>query len=228
MVYLFNPPPAPGLPIVGSADLFPIHRVYCVGRNYAAHAREMGADPDSEPPVFFMKPADAVTHDGAAIPYPPATADLHYEIELVVALMEGGRAVPADRALECVFGYAVGIDLTRRDLQNAAKSAGGPWDMAKGFDKSAPCSAVHPVAEIGHPKAGGIRLRVNGELRQEGDLNQLIWSVPLVIHHLSNLVSLAPGDLIFTGTPSGVGPTGIGDVLDGEVDGVGTLLVTIV
>jgi fumarylpyruvate hydrolase len=228
MVYLFDPTPPPGLPIFGSADLFPVHRIYCVGRNYAAHAREMGADPEREPPVFFMKPADAVTHDGAAVPYPPATADLHHEIELVVALMEGGSNVPADRALDCVFGYAVGLDLTRRDLQAAAKDAGGPWDMAKAFDKAAPCSAVHPVAEIGHPTSGGVRLKVNGTLRQEGDLSQLIWSVPLIVAHLSTLVTLRPGDLIFTGTPSGVGPVKPGDVLDGEIDGVGTLLVTIV
>jgi fumarylpyruvate hydrolase len=228
MVYLFEPPPPAALPIQGSADLFPVHRIYCVGRNYAAHAREMGVDPDSQPPVFFMKPADAIAHDGAAIPYPPATADLHYEVELVAALGEGGTAVLPERALDLVFGYAVGIDLTRRDLQAAAKKHGEPWDMAKGFDRSAPCSAIRPAASIGHPRAGGVRLTRNGELRQDGDLGQLIWSVPQVIAHLSGLVTLQPGDIIFTGTPAGVGPTGAGDTLEGEIDGVGALTVTIV
>ena len=227
MTYLFNPPPPSSLPIHDSADRFPVHRIYCVGRNYAAHAREMGSDPDRERPVFFMKPADAIIFDGASVPYPLATADLHHEIELVVALGDGGRDISPAKAQELVFGYAVGLDLTRRDLQAAAKQRGEPWDMAKGFDQSAPCSAIRPASDIGHPDAGGIRLRVNGTLRQEGDLSQLIWSVPETIAELSTLVTLQAGDLIFTGTPSGVGPLAVGDSLEGEIDGVGTLLVTI-
>ena len=228
MSYLFNPPTPPSLPIHGSSERFPVHRIYCVGRNYAAHAREMGVDPDRESPVFFMKPADAIVDDGAAVPYPPRTADLHHEIELVVALAGGGHGVSASNALELVFGYAVGIDLTRRDLQAAAKQRGEPWDMAKGFDNSAPCSAIQPIGAGAHPQAGGIRLRVNGVLRQEGDLRQLIWSVPETIAALSTLVMLQPGDLVFTGTPAGVGPLAVGDRLQGEIDGIGTLLATIV
>jgi len=227
MTYVVPLWPQPALPVVGSAARFPVRRIYCVGRNYAAHAREMGYDPEREPPFFFTKPADAVVDDGAVVPYPPATANYHHEIELVVALSGGGREIPVERALEQVFGYAVGLDMTRRDLQAAAKKVGQPWDMSKGFDHSAPCSALVPAGVIGHPSAGAITLAVNGSLRQQGDLSQLIWSVPEVIAYLSSLVTLAPGDLIFTGTPEGVGPVVRGDRLEGAVEGVGTLSVTI-
>lgn len=216
----------PTLPVSGGA-LFPVRRIYCVGRNYAAHAREMGADPTREPPFFFMKPADAVIADAAVVPYPPATKNLHHEVELVVALGSGGKDVPVERALDVVFGYAVGLDMTRRDLQNEAKAAGKPWDMSKGFDHSAPCSALRRVAEIGHPAKGAVSLAVNGRMRQKGDLADLIWSVPETVAYLSTLVELAPGDLIFTGTPEGVGAVVPGDRLEAAIEGVGTLNVTI-
>ncbi|HYH22362.1 MAG TPA: fumarylacetoacetate hydrolase family protein [Azospirillum sp.] len=226
MAFAVSPPPQPAVAVAGS-DPFPVRRIYCVGRNYAAHAREMGADPDREPPFFFMKPADAVVADGGAVPYPPATQNLHHEVELVVAIGRGGKDIPVDTALEHVFGYAVGLDMTRRDLQNAAKKEGKPWDMGKGFDHSAPCGTIRRAADIGHPGKGAVRLTVNGELRQQGDLSDLIWSVSETISYLSGLVELAPGDLIFTGTPEGVGPVVPGDRLDGSVEGVGTLAVTI-
>lgn len=218
--------PQPIVPVTGG-DPFPVRRIYCVGRNYAAHAREMGSDPDREPPFFFMKPADAIVADGATVPYPPATGNLHHEIELVVAIGRGGRDIAAVDALDHVFGYAVGLDMTRRDLQNAAKKEGKPWDMGKGFDHSAPCSALRTVADIGHPDRGAVTLTVNGAPRQTGDLADLIWSVAETIACLSRLVELQPGDLIFTGTPEGVGPVVAGDRLDGAVEGVGTLSVTI-
>ncbi|HYD29916.1 MAG TPA: fumarylacetoacetate hydrolase family protein [Azospirillaceae bacterium] len=217
----------PSVPVAGSADTFPVRRIYCVGRNYAAHAREMGADPTREPPFFFAKPADAVVPGGGRVPYPPATSSLHHEVELVVAIGKGGADIPADKALDHVYGYAVGLDLTRRDLQSEAKAAGKPWDMAKGFDQSAPISALHPAAAAGHPAKGTIRLTVNGDKRQEGDLSDQIWSVPEVIATLSRLVTLAPGDLIYTGTPDGVGPVKAGDRLDGSIEGLDTLTVTI-
>jgi len=200
-------------------------RVFCVGRNYAEHAVEMGHDPDREPPFFFMKPAVAVVPGGGSLPFPPATEDLHHEIELVVALGSGGADLSVEDALEHVFGYAVGLDMTRRDLQNRAKEMGRPWDMGKGFDRSAPMSAIRPVAGIGHPATGAIWLRINGELRQEGDLAQQIWKVPETIACLSTLVELRGGDLIMTGTPAGVGRVVPGDVLEGHVDGVGDLRV---
>ncbi|HYG84675.1 MAG TPA: fumarylacetoacetate hydrolase family protein [Azospirillum sp.] len=218
--------PQPTVAVAGG-DPFPVHRIYCVGRNYAAHAREMGADPDREPPFFFAKPADAVVADGSTVPYPPATKNLHHEVELVVAIGKGGRDIPVDAALEHVYGYAVGLDMTRRDMQNAAKKEGKPWDMGKGFDHSAPCGTIRRAADIGHPDKGVVRLTVNGELRQEGDLNDLIWSVSETISYLSGLVELKPGDLIYTGTPEGVGPVVAGDRLEGSVEGVGSLVVTI-
>lgn len=218
--------PQPTVPVVGGAP-FPVRRIYCVGRNYAAHAREMGADPTREPPFFFCKPADAVMPDGAAVPYPPATQNLHHEIELVVAIGTGGANIPVETALNHVFGYAVGIDLTRRDLQNAAKSKGHPWDMGKGFDHSAPCSALRTVAEVGHPDKGAITLSVNGVARQNGDLSDMIWSVSETITYLSGLVTLAPGDLIYTGTPDGVGPLVSGDRVEGAVAGIGTIAITL-
>jgi len=219
--YAFTPPAIPSLAIFGSSARFPIRRVFCVGRNYAAHAREMGSDPNREPPFFFMKPADAVVPAEGALPYPPATEDLHHEIELVVALRSGGADIPADEALAKVWGYGVGLDLTRRDLQAAAKENGRPWDMAKGFDASAPCSPLRPVSSFGHPSEDAcIRMTVNGEVRQEGALTEMIWPVADIISHLSRLVTLAPGDLIFTGTPAGVGALKPGDRVHGEVAGV--------
>ena len=229
--FIFPPPPFPSVAIAQDARRFPVRRIFCIALNYAAHAREMGKDPakggDAGPPVFFSKPADAVVASGATIPYPTLTHNLHHEIELVAALGTGGADIPPEQALDCVFGYAAGIDLTRRDLQAAARSAGWPWDMSKGFDHSAPIGAIRPVAAIGHPTRGRIALSVNGVLRQAGDLSDLIWSVPDIIAALSRNVALAPGDLIFTGTPSGVGPLLPGDRVEGEVERVGSVAVSI-
>ena len=219
--YVISAPAAPSVAVAGSEARFPVRRVFCVGRNYAAHAREMGSDPNREPPFFFMKPADAVVPAEGALPYPPATEDLHHEIELVVALRSGGTDIPADEALAKVWGYGVGLDLTRRDLQAVAKENGRPWDMAKGFDASAPCSPLRPVSSFGHPSEDAcIRMTVNGEVRQEGALTEMIWPIADIISHLSRLVTLAPGDLIFTGTPAGVGALKPGDRVHGEVAGV--------
>ena len=218
--YVITAPVATSVAVSGSEARFPVRRVFCVGRNYAAHAREMGSDPNREPPFFFTKPADAVVPASGAVPYPPLTDDLHHEIELVVALGAGGSNVDADRALDLVWGYGVGLDLTRRDLQAVAKDAGRPWDMAKGFDASAPCSALHPVSAVGHPADARIWLEVNGKLRQEGNLNEMIWPIADVIASLSRYVTLAPGDLIYSGTPSGVAALQPGDRVRGGVDGV--------
>lgn len=227
MNWAFDPPLRPALPILGSGDHFPVRRIFCVGRNYAAHAREMGHDPDREPPFFFSKPSDALVADGATIPYPPATEKLHFEAELVVTLGKGGASIPVDAAPDHVFGYAIGNDLTRRDLQTVAKKAGRPWDMAKGFDLSAPIGPVHPVTGVGHLTSGRIALSVNGEIRQEADLSDMIWSVPEVISHLSNLVELCPGDLIMTGTPDGVGALHPGDTCVVEIESLGRLTTRI-
>lgn len=213
------------LPVADSDAVFPVLRVFCVGRNYAEHAVEMGHEPDRDPPFFFMKPAVAVVPGGGSLPFPPATDDLHHEVELVVALRSGGTDIRVEGALEHVFGYAVGLDMTRRDLQADAKAAGRPWDMAKGFDRSAPIGTLRSAEAIGHPDGGAIWLRVNGELRQEGDLAQQIWKVPETIAYLSTLVELRPGDLIMTGTPKGVGRVVPGDVLEGHIDEVGELRV---
>jgi fumarylpyruvate hydrolase len=223
--YVIEAPRVAAVPVVGSEAVFPVRRVYCVGRNYADHAREMGHDPDREPPFFFMKPADALVLSGATVPYPPATEDLQHEIELVVALKSGGTDIAAERALECVYGYGVGLDMTRRDLQGQAKKMGRPWEMGKGFDHSAPITALQSAARIGHPDSGAIWLKVNGEVKQRGDLNQQIWRVEEQIAYLSRLVRLEAGDMIFTGTPAGVGRVQRGDRLDGHVDGVGDLTV---
>lgn len=226
--YVVVPPPVVAAPVAGGG-LFPVRRIYCIGRNYADHAREMGHDPAREAPFFFSKPADALVLEGADTPYPPATADLHHEIELVAAIGRGGRDfASAGEALGHVWFYAAGLDLTRRDLQAEAKTAGRPWDMAKGFDASAPLGLLAPVAETGHPETGAVTLRVNGELRQSGDLGEMIWSVGEALALLSRLVMLAPGDLVFTGTPSGVGALARGDRLEGRVEGVGTVATTIV
>ncbi len=221
--YLFAPAPVISLPVRGAAERFPVHRLYCVGRNYAEHAREMGHDPAREPPFFFTKPPEAVVEPGEPLPYPPATADLHHEVELVVALHRGGRDIAEADALDHVFGYAVGIDLTRRDLQGEAKKLARPWDSAKAFAASAPCSAIVPASRIGHPAAGRIALSVDGALRQEGDLAQMIWKTPEIVAALSRLWELRAGDLIFTGTPAGVGPLQRGQRIDCEIAAVGRL-----
>jgi fumarylpyruvate hydrolase len=215
-----TPPAIPSVAIAGSSERFALRRVFCVGRNYAAHAREMGNDPDREPPFFFMKPADAVVPAAGTLPYPPATKDMHHEVEMVVALGKGGANVAVADALSLVWGYGVGLDLTRRDLQAVAKEMSRPWDMAKGFDASAPCSELHPVSEVGHPSNARIWLEVNGTIKQEGKLDEMIWPVADVIAHLSRFVTLMPGDVIFSGTPAGVGPLAPGDRVRGGLDGV--------
>jgi fumarylpyruvate hydrolase len=214
------------LPVMNSEETFPVRRVYCVGRNYAAHAIEMGHDPDREPPFFFQKNPDNLIH-GAEFPYPPLSTDVHHEVELVIALKQGGDNIRTEDALDCVYGYAVGIDFTRRDLQAQAKAAGKPWAAAKAFEHSAPVSQIVPAQAIGHPVDGNIWLKINGETKQQGDLNQMIWKIPEIIAELSKLFTLAAGDIIMTGTPSGVGPVARGDVISCGVDGVATLTVTV-
>jgi fumarylpyruvate hydrolase len=213
------------LPVAESNQQFPVGRIYCVGRNYAEHAREMGHDPDREPPFFFMKPADAIVLSGATIPYPQMTKDLHHEIEMIVAISKGGSDIPVERALDHVFGYGVGLDMTRRDLQGEAKKMGRPWEMGKAFDNSAPCTALKTVAMVGHPAKGAIWLKVNGNITQKGDLSEMIWNVPETIAYLSKLISLRAGDIIMSGTPAGVGPVKAGDKLEGHVEGVGDLTI---
>ena len=223
MSFVFEPAAVPSLGIAGSSDRFPVHRIYCVGRNYAEHAREMGGDPTREPPFFFMKPADALVVDGGDFPYPSQSRDVHHEIEFVAALGAGGSDIPVESALSCVFGYGVGLDMTRRDLQGEAKKTGRPWDTGKGFEASAPCSDLRPVGEVGHPTSGRIRLDVDGVTRQEGDLSDLIWSVPEMTASLSTLFTLRAGELLFTGTPAGVGPVSRGALMEGGGDGVATI-----
>ena len=231
MSHVFTPNPPPCIPIAGGSHDFPVRRIYCVGRNYAAHAREMGSDPDREPPFFFCKPADAVVPVApdatAEIAYPSQTANYHHEVELVVAIGKGGRDIGIESANEHVYGYAVGFDMTRRDLQFALRDKGRPWELGKACDQSAPIAHIVPAARSGHPAAGRIWLTVNGTLKQEGDLADLIWSVPETIAHLSKYFELCPGDLIFTGTPEGVGPVLRGDLLVGAVAGIGELSVRI-
>ena len=227
MSYVFPPHEQPAVEVRGRAERFPVHRIYCVGRNYESHAREMGADPNREPPFFFTKPADAIVANHATIPYPSRTKNFHHEIELVVALGRGGADVGADRALELVFGYAVGNDLTRRDLQFEARDKGRPWDTGKAFDRAAAITAIRAVADGGHVSSGAIWLKVNGEARQQADVRDLIWSVPEIIAELSTLFELAPGDLIYTGTPAGVGPVRSGDRMEGAVEGLDTLVTII-
>ena len=224
--YVIDIGPRPSLPVAGSDARFPVGRIYCVGRNYAEHAREMGHDPDREPPFFFMKAANSIVANNATIDYPAVSKDVHHEIEMVVAIGKGGKNIPVESALDHVWGYAVGLDMTRRDIQGEAKKLGRPWEMGKSFDESAPTSALRPAAEIGHPAKGTITLKVNGQVKQQGDLAMQIWSVPEQIAYLSNLITLQPGDLIFSGTPAGVGPIKAGDKLEGHVDGVGDLVVT--
>ena len=233
MKYAFEPSPVVSVPVAGTELLFPVRRIFCVGRNYAEHAREMGAVDQAsglEPPFFFMKPADALIAGAGelSVTYPPQTADLHHEVELVVALAGGGANLAARAANELIYGYAVGVDLTRRDMQARAKLKSHPWDMSKGFDQSAILGEIHLASQVGHPERGPIQLRVNGQLKQDGDLVAMMWRVPNIIANLSTLVRLAPGDLIYTGTPAGVGSLQVGDRILGEIVGVGQLRATIV
>ena len=221
--YVIDPHTPPSLPVRGSDARFPVRRVYCVGRNYAAHTIEMGGDPDREEPFFFQKNPDDLLTDGADFPYPDRSSDVHHEIEMSVALGKGGRNISLESALDHVWGYGVALDMTRRDLQAACKKAGRPWEIGKAFDRSAPASELVAASEIGHPTDGAIWLKVNGEVRQQGDLNHMIWKVPEMIAYLSGLFTLAPGDIILSGTPAGVGPVARGDELEGHVDGVGDL-----
>lgn len=221
-------PPQTVVPVRGMDAVFPVHRIYCVGRNYAAHTIEMGGDPSREEPFFFQKNPDNLILAGTDFPYPPKSNDVHHEIEMAVALGAGGRDIPLDEAMDCVYGYAVALDMTRRDLQGECKKAGRPWEIGKAFEHSAPCTDIVPASSIGHPASGAIWLKVNGETRQTGDLNQMIWKVPEMISYLSGLFELKPGDLIFSGTPSGVGAVSKGDVLHGHVEGVGDLHTRVV
>jgi fumarylpyruvate hydrolase len=225
--YAIDPPAIVAAPVKGGG-MFPVRRIFCVGRNYAEHTREMGGDPNREVPFFFCKPADALVTGGADMPYPTATSDLHHEMELVVALAKGGKDIAEADALTHVFGYAAGLDMTRRDLQGEAKKAGRPWDMAKGFDHSAPMGEIVPASTTGHPAAGLIELKVNGALRQSSDIAKMIWNIPETIAYLSRLVELKPGDLIMTGTPEGVAACVRGDVLEGHVAGVGSVKTRLV
>jgi fumarylpyruvate hydrolase len=226
MSYLFAPLAVPTVEIIGRGERFPVHRIYCVGRNYAAHAHEMGHD-QREPPFFFMKPADAIVPDHATIAYPSRTANLHHEVELVTALQSGGRNIPVHDAQRHVFGYAIGNDLTRRDLQSEARDKSRPWDTAKGFDRSAVVGPIHAADKTSALERGRIWLKVNDELRQQGDLSELIWSVPEIIAELSTYFELTAGDLIFTGTPAGVGPLKPGDRIESGIDGLDTVITTI-
>ena len=232
MAYVIPVPSIPAIPVAGSADLFPVRRVYCVGRNYAAHAREMGADPTREPPFFFMKPADALQPvmegETADHPYPPKTGNYHFEIELVVALAKGGRDIPVAQALDHVFGYAVGLDMTRRDLQDEAKQLRRPWELGKAADRSGPVGPIHPVSQVGHPAGGAISLTVDGVSRQKADLSDMIWSVAEQIAYLSSYFELAPGDVIFSGTPDGVGAVTQGQTMVGTVEGLGEIRLRVV
>ncbi|WP_439332843.1 fumarylacetoacetate hydrolase family protein [Tranquillimonas alkanivorans] len=221
-----DPPKPVGLPIAGTDAKFPVRRVYCIGRNYAAHAVEMGHDPDREPPFFFQKNPDNLDPSGE-FPYPAQSSDVHHEIEMAVVLKSGGTDIPVESALDHVYGYAVSLDMTRRDLQGEQKKMGRPWEIGKAFERSAPIGPIHPARSVGHLSEGHVELKVNGETRQEGDLNQMIWKVPEMISYLSNYFELAPGDVILSGTPSGVGPVQKGDEMVAHVDGLGDLTVRV-
>lgn len=225
--YAFPPHAVPHLPIRNSAALFPVHRIYCVGRNYADHAIEMGHDPSREAPFFFQKNPDTLVLSGGVFPYPDKSNDVHHELEMVVALKSGGKDIAVGKALDHVFGYAVGLDMTRRDLQGEAKKAGRPWEIGKAFEYSAPCSEIVQASEIGHPAKGKVWLKVNGAEKQKGDLDQLIWKVPEMISYLSGLFELKAGDLIYSGTPAGVGAVNKGDVMVGGVDGIGEITIKV-
>ena len=227
MNFVIDPAPTPSVAVSGSSDRFPVRRIFCVGRNYAAHAREMGKDPDREPPFFFLKPADAVVDDGATVEYPPETANLHFEAELIVAIGKAGRNIEPADALEHVWGYGIGLDMTRRDLQNAAKDLGRPWDWGKGFDQSAPIGPIHSVTTVGHIDKGRIWLAVDGTIRQDSDVAKLIWPIPDVISIASRSMELRPGDLIMTGTPEGVGPVTRGQTMTLGIDRLGEISIHI-
>lgn len=224
--FVISPPPIVAVPIAGTSEQFPVRRVYCIGRNYAAHAVEMGHDPDREPPFFFQKNPNNLDTSGE-FPYPPHSSDVHHEIEMAVMLKSGGTNIPLEQALDHVYGYAVSLDMTRRDLQGAQKKMGRPWEIGKAFERSAPLGLVRPVSEVGHPADGRIELKVNGAVKQEGDLNQMIWKVPEMISYLSEYFELAAGDVIQSGTPSGVGPVERGDVMEVNVAVLDSLTVTV-
>ena len=226
--YVFAPPATVSVGVVGESARYPVRRIYCVGRNYAEHAREMGHDPDRELPFFFQKNPDNLVLNNKDFPYPTMTSNLHHEIELVVAMGKGGRDISAANALEHVYGYALGIDLTRRDLQNEAKKTGRPWEIGKAFEHSAPMTDITPATKSGHLCKGAIWLKVNGEVRQQSDLTQLIWNIPDIIAHLSAIFELRAGDLIMTGTPAGVAAVKPGDVMEGFCEGVGTIITKVV
>ena len=226
--YAVPPMEIPAVPIAGSDEVFPVRRIYCVGRNYAEHAREMGSDPDREPPFFFMKPTDTIIQDGADFPYPSMSENVHYEMELVVAIGTGGKDIPQGKANDHIFGYACGLDMTRRDLQGEAKKMGRPWEIGKAFEHSAPIGPIESVFETGHPECGVIALDVNGTRRQEGDLAQMIWKVPEMISYLSEYFELAAGDVILSGTPSGVGPVERGQTMEMACEGLGAMTVKVV
>lgn len=225
--FVFAPAPVPCLPIANSTAFFPVRRIYCVGRNYPEHALEMGHDPKREAPFFFQKNGDSILPPGQDFIYPSVSKDVHHEIELVVALKSGGSDISSHDALTHVFGYGVGLDMTRRDLQAEAKRAGRPWEVAKAFEHAAPCSSLQSADQISHPQSGEMWLKINGVLRQKGDLSDMIWGVPEIISYLSLLFTLRAGDLIYTGTPSGVGPVMRGDRLQGAIDGVGIIDLTV-
>ena len=232
MKYVLPPAPQAAVPVAGSDSAFAVRRIYCVGRNYAAHALEMGGDPTREPPFFFCKPADAIVvappGQTVSVAYPPLTSDYQHEIELVVAIGRGGRDISVDQALAHVFGYAVGLDMTRRDLQGQMKKAGRPWEVGKAFDQGAPIGQLHSAERIGHPARGAIWVEVDGQPRQRGDLADLVWSVPEVLANLSTLFELQPGDLIFTGTPEGVAKVERGQTMRGGIDALGEISVKVV
>ena len=225
--FVIETPPVVALPVVGTDAAFPVRRVYCIGRNYAAHTVEMGGDPDREAPFFFQKNPDNLDPSGE-FPYPPHSSDVHHEVEMAVALKSGGTNIPLDRALDCVFGYGVSIDMTRRDLQGQAKKSGRPWEIGKAFERSGPIGPIHSVDDVGHLDQGRVELKVNGEVRQEGDLNQMIWKVPEMISHLSEYFELAAGDVILSGTPAGVGPVVKGDAIEVTIEGLGSMAVRVV
>jgi fumarylpyruvate hydrolase len=226
--YVFAPQPVTSVAIKGDDQRFPVRRIFCVGRNYEAHAREMGRDPSREFPFFFTKPADAIVPDGSEVPYPPETQNFHYEMELVIAIGKAGFQIPTEKAREYIYGYAAGNDLTRRDLQLEAREKGRPWDWGKAFDESAVISPIRKASEIGHPTTGRIWLAVNDEIKQDQDIADLIWDVEEIVSILSHSMRLQPGDLIYTGTPAGVGPLQVGDKVTGGIDGVGDHAITIV
>lgn len=225
--FVIETPPIATIAVAGTDAVFPVRRIYCIGRNYAAHAVEMGHDPDREPPFFFQKNPNNLDTSGE-FPYPPHSSDVHHEMEMLVALKSGGTNIPINQALDHVFGYALSLDMTRRDLQGEAKKLGRPWEIGKAFERSAPVGPIHRVSDIGHPENGHVTLKVNGDLRQDGDLNQMIWKVPEMISYLSEYFELAPGDVILSGTPAGVAAVVTGDRMECSIEGVGSMVINVV